>query len=128
MKPQLRPQLYDQIRGVCINRKCNPIRINGVEDHVHIFCHLSKEISTADLIRDIKRSSSYWIKHIDPTLGDFNWQSGYGAFNIGNSQREALIKYINHQEEHPKHWSFEDEFKSLLKKYNLSFNEKYFLE
>jgi hypothetical protein len=86
-----------------------------VEDHVHILCRLSKNVAVSDLVRELKRDSSAWIKTEQPTLADFHWQAGYGAFSISPSHVEALREYIQNQEEHHRRETFQDELRRLLR-------------
>jgi hypothetical protein len=58
-------------------------------------------------------------------LDDFYWQNGYGAFSISPSHVEALKKYIANQEQHHRRESFQDEFRRLLRKYKIEFDERY---
>lgn len=92
---------------------------------MHILCRLSKAIDIADLIRDLKRDSSKWIKAEQPQLAEFHWQQGYGAFSISPLHVDALSEYIIQQEEHHRQESFQDEFCRLCKKYGLEIDERY---
>ena len=99
--------------------------MGGVEDHVHILCRHSKNIAVAAFLGELKRDSSKWVKQQDTCLADFHWQGGYGAFSIGYSQVNDLINYIENQEAHHKTKTFQEEYRELLKKYNVPFDEKY---
>ena len=77
------------------------------------------------MVKEVKRGSSLWIKTKDPGLKQFAWQSGYGIFSIGYSQLAAVRSYIARQEEHHRQVSFQDEFRLLLSKYNIDFDERY---
>ena len=74
---------------------------------------------------DIKRDSSCWIKKQDRHFNNFYWQRGYGAFSIGQSQVETVTNYIKRQKEHHKKQNFQDEFRALLRKYEIDFDERY---
>ena len=74
---------------------------------------------------EIKRGSSRWIKERFDGLAGFAWQNGYGAFSIGQSQVERVTRYIERQEEHHQRVSFQDEFRALLKKYQVEYDERY---
>jgi putative transposase len=54
--------LYKYIWGVIDNKKCKLHRINGVSDHIHIAIDLHPTIALASLVKDIKLSSSDWMK------------------------------------------------------------------
>ena len=99
--------------------------VGGVEDHVHILCRLSRTSSIAELVRELKRESSKWIKTKDEALWDFHWQDGYGAFSISPSHVEELRTYIANQEMHHRQESFQDEFRRILKKYGVEYDERY---
>ena len=58
-------------------------------------------------------------------LADFGWQEGYGAFSIGISQIDDTVAYIARQEEHHRKQSYQDEFRAILKKHGVEWDEKY---
>jgi REP element-mobilizing transposase RayT len=97
----------------------------GVEDHVHLLCALSRTCNAAEMVKEVKRGSSMWIKTKSADLQDFAWQSGYGIFSVGFSQIESVKEYIAGQEEHHRKVSFQDEFRQLLKRYEIEFDEQY---
>ena len=102
-----------------------PILINGVEDHVHILCVLSKNIALAKLIEEIKRHSSRWIKTKDDHYSQFAWQAGYGGFSVSPALHDKTKWYIENQEEHHKKMTFKEELVAFLKEYGIDYNEKY---
>ena len=110
----LREELHRYLGGILSNLECQPIIVGGVEDHVHLLCALSRTCEPAELVKEVKRSSSIWLKTKSPDLHDFAWQSGYGMFSIGFSQIESVRNYIATQEEHHRKVSFQDEFRQLL--------------
>ena len=92
---------------------------------MHLLFTLSRVQTMADVIKEVKRGSSVWIKQRTSELGDFAWQTGYGVFSIGFSQKDAVTTYISNQEEHHQKVSFQDEFRALLQRYEISFDERY---
>jgi hypothetical protein len=78
--------------GTLKNLDCHPIKIGGVEDHVHVFSSLSKNIAFSDLVGRLKGSSSKRLK--EKGLSDFAWQNGYGAFSVSESNVESVSAYI----------------------------------
>jgi putative transposase len=92
---------------------------------VHLLCALSRTCTPADVVKEVKRGSSLWIKSKSAGLYDFSWQSGYGMFSIGFSQIPDLKQYILKQEEHHHRLSFQDEFRTLLQRYDIEFDERY---
>lgn len=86
---------------------------------------LPKKIDVPDLIGDIKRDSSVWIKKQDKIFENFYWQKGYGAFSIGQSQVETISNYIKNQKAHHKKHDFKSEYRAWLEKYEIEFDENY---
>jgi len=122
-----REQLFRYIWGILKNKKCHLYRINGMEDHIHILTSLHPSIALSRLVKDLKVVSSKFIKEnqVFPNFG--SWQSGYGAFTYSYDAKENLIAYIKNQEEHHKNISFLDEYKTLLKEFDIDFEEKYLI-
>ena len=121
----IRKECHAYLAGTCKNLGSPSLIEGGVEDHVHILCFLSKIEGVSVLIRELKRESSQWLKTKGPGLESFYWQSGYGAFSISPSHVDALKEYIANQEEHHRQESFQDEFRRLLTKYGIEYDERY---
>jgi len=122
---ELQKELYAYITTVCKEHESPVQKIGGISDHIHILIALSRSITVAKLVREIKTSSSRWIKTKGGYYQFFSWQNGYGAFSIGHSGIQKCIRYIADQQEHHKRISFQEEFLKLLKKYQVEFDEKY---
>ena len=101
------------------------VAINAWHDHVHILFALSKNHSLSQVVMEVKRATSKWIKTQGKAFAKFHWQSGYGAFSIGQSGVEEVKTYIANQAEHHRVKSFEEEFRSFLKRYQVEFDERY---
>jgi REP element-mobilizing transposase RayT len=121
----LREELHRYLGGILAHLDCQPIIAGGVEDHVHLLCALSRTCNAADMVKEVKRGSSLWLKTKGPDLRDFAWQNGYGIFSVGFSQVGTVKEYIAGQEEHHRKISFQDEFRQLLKRYEIEFDERY---
>jgi len=121
----MREELHCYVGGILNNLNCQPIIVGGVEDHVHLLCALSRTCQAAEMVKEIKRGSSVWVKSKSRGLQDFAWQNGYGIFSIGFSQIAAVRKYVAGQEEHHREVSFQDEFRQLLRRYEIAFDERY---
>ncbi|MDZ4819727.1 MAG: IS200/IS605 family transposase [Planctomycetota bacterium] len=122
---QIRRETEGYLVGICRQQGCPSLQIGAVEDHVHILCRQGKAIDVAELVRELKRDSSKWLKTQSPALAEFHWQKGYGAFSISPSHIPQLRKYIANQEEHHRTESFQEEFRRLCKKYHLELDERY---
>jgi putative transposase len=123
--PEIEPDLFGYINGIVENNKSKLILANGTENHVHLLVSLGKIISISELIGDIKRDSSKWIKLKGKEFRDFHWQEGYGAFSVGQTQVKEVMKYIAKQKAHHTRKSFENEFRDFLKKYEIEYDERY---
>jgi putative transposase len=121
----VREELHRYMGGILANHDCQPLIIGGVEDHVHILSTLSRTCEASELVKEVKRGSSLWLKSKGPDLSEFAWQNGYGIFSVGFSQVEAVRKYIAEQEEHHQKATFQDEFRELLRRYEIEFDELY---
>ena len=120
-------KLYKYIWGIIDSKDCHLYRINGIEDHIHIFSDLHPSIALADYIKDIKVASNEWMKE-SGLFPDFEgWQIGYGAFTYNIKQKDIIIEYVKNQKEHHKNETFYDEFKRLLIENGIQFDEKYML-
>ncbi|MCD8177889.1 MAG: transposase [Tannerellaceae bacterium] len=123
--PQHAGELYNYLGGIIKQNDSFPIRIGGTEDHIHILCSLSKTLTVAKLVEEIKRNSSRWIKTVAKSYRYFSWQRGYGAFSVSSSHRRIVIEYINNQKKHHLKRTFQEEFELLLEKYNVEYNKEY---
>lgn len=101
------------------------IAINACHDHLHVLFTLSKNYPLSRVVMEVKRATSKWLKRQAPGLAKFHWQAGYGAFSIGQSGVEEAKAYIARQAEHHRRKTFEQEFRTLLKRYEIEFDERY---
>ncbi len=122
---EIENELFSYLGGICKNLECNPIKVGGYKDHVHILCLLSKKISLMDVIEKVKSNSSKWIKTKGEQYSDFYWQNGYGAFSVNPTELDIVVSYIENQEEHHQKRTFQEEFLAFLKKYNVEYDDKY---
>lgn len=117
--------LYAYIGAIIKDNGSIPILINGTNDHVHILCVMSKNIALANLVEEIKRHSSRWIKTINPYYLQFAWQGGYAGFSVSQSIHDKTKLYISNQEEHHKRMTFKEELIAFLKEYEIEYDERY---
>ncbi len=117
--------LFGYMHGIVENNKSKLIAANGTANHVHLLISLGKVISISELIGDIKRDSSVWIKTQDAQFKNFHWQEGYGAFSIGQSQVGTVMKYIANQKEHHQKKTFENEMREFYRRYDIEYDERY---
>ena len=125
IKPDVESELYAYMGGILKENKCVPIAINGIENHVHVLCIQSKNIALADLLEELKRNSSRWIKTKGIGYVNFAWQGGYGCFSVSQSKVEVVKRYIENQKQHHKTESVKEEYIRFLKEYGVEYNEDY---
>jgi REP-associated tyrosine transposase len=125
VEADLRERTHGYLAGICRNQDSPALIIGGVEDHVHILCRLGKQMAVSELVRELKRDSSSWVKtqHVD--MASFHWQTGYGAFSISPGHVVDLKPYIANQIEHHRKESFQDEFRRVCAKYGVEIDERY---
>ena len=125
IQPDFKEELYKYITGIVKNQGQKLISINGMSDHVHILIGLRPAMALADLVKEIKSDSTNFINKKKWVRGRFSWQEGYGAFSYGHSQLDTIIRYIKNQEKHHQRRSFKDEYLTLLRKFDIAFDDKY---
>ena len=120
---EIRSELYAYLGGLVKEQKGIPIRINGVNDHVHMLVTLPPTMNVSDAMRFIKTNSSRWINR---KFGrPFAWQKGYGAFSVSSSQVPRVVAYIANQERHHSRFDFENEFLTMLRNSRVEFDEEF---
>ncbi len=125
------PFIYDEIAlrlhaylaGTARELGCECFRAGGIADHVHLALRLPTTKAAADVVSRVKTSSSAWMKEQGTVT--FAWQRGYGLFSVGPGDLDALVRYIDSQREHHTRRSFQDELRTFLTKYGVSFDERY---
>ena len=120
-------ELLRYIWGILKNKKCKRYRINAVSDHLHLVCGLHPKVALADLVQEIKVSTSIWIKREKLYPQFKGWAEGYGAFTISLREKEATLRYVMNQQEHHKKADFRGEYIKLLNENGVAFDDKYLL-
>ena len=115
------PELHGYLSGITKNLGGQTLEINGMPDHIHIVTQLDLKIGFPDYMRELKASSSKWVRRNHSSK--FAWQRRYGAFTVSESALETVRRYVRNQKKHHLGQSFEDEYKSLLRKHRVEFDE-----
>jgi REP element-mobilizing transposase RayT len=123
--PKIESELFPYMAKIFRENDSPSLTINGIEDHVHCLFLLSKKIPICDVVEEVKKSSSKWIKTKGVEYKNFYWQHGYGAFSVSQSGIEAVKNYIARQKIHHRKKTFKAEFVELLKKYEIDYDERY---
>jgi putative transposase len=125
---QWKDELHKYIAGIIKGKEQKSIIVNGMPDHIHAFIGIKPAISVSDLVRDIKNNSSNFINEKKFVKGKFSWQEGYGAFSYSHSHIKNVYNYILNQETHHRIMTFKEEYLEFLKKFEITYNEKYLFE
>ncbi len=121
----IRREMHVYLGGVCRDLDCQAPKVGGTADHIHILCILGRTVTIADLVGDLKRASSKWIKTKGRFLSRFYWQNGYGVFSVGRSEVDRIKTYIERQDEHPRKKAFQKEYRLFLEAYGVVYDERY---
>ena len=125
---EFKEEIFHYMCGIARNRNCQILKINGMPDHIHMLALISPSISISDFVHAIKGTTSKWIKSKFPKMHLFEWQAGYSSFSVSESQRIAVVRYIEQQEEHHKTRTFAEELEMWLKKNRISYESQHFLD
>ena len=125
IRSSVESELYAYGTTVLKNMDCPALTMNGMADHVHVLFAHSRVKTIADVVEELKTSTSKWMKTRGPDLSGFRWQSGYGAFSVSQANTDQVTQYIRDQREHHRARSFQDELRALLVRHNVSFDERY---
>ena len=117
--------LYEYLGGICKGLECNPVKIGGYKNHVHILCLLSRKVAQMKLLEELKKQSSKWIKTKGDRYSGFYWQDGYGIFSVNPTQIDVVTEYISNQKKHHRKMTFKEELLAFLKKYGIDYDERY---
>ncbi|HEV3163540.1 MAG TPA: IS200/IS605 family transposase [Isosphaeraceae bacterium] len=117
--------LHKYLTTVLHNQGSPALAINGTTDHIHILFALASTVRLRDVVEEIKKNPSKWIKTQGPEYQSFAWQAGYGAFSLGQSNINPARKYIAGQKEHHLNCTFQEEFRAFLVEYEITHDERY---
>jgi len=123
IRPDFEGELYAYLAGIVKNCAGSPLEINGMPDHIHLLIRLGVELRFPDFMRGLKAGSSRWIRQRYDQK--FSWQRRYGAFTVSESVADKVRKYIRNQKQHHIGQTFEDEYKGLLIKHRIEFDERF---
>jgi REP element-mobilizing transposase RayT len=128
IKEELRENLQKYIAGIITGNKQKLYAIYCMPDHTHVFISYQPNIAISDIARDIKASSSGWLKGQHPSLKSFSWQEGFGAFSYSKSQSKNVVGYVLNQPIHHKKKTFEQEYIAFLKALDVEYDTRYLFE
>jgi len=123
--PEIESELYAYLATVFRACASPALKIGGDKDHIHVLFSLSRTKNIAEVVEEIKKRSSKWIKTKGEEFENFQWQGGYGIFSVSESKAAAVKQYIASQKEHHARVDFQSEYRELLRKYKVEYDERY---
>ena len=125
LTPAVEPELFAYIGSITRNMDSPLLAANGVSDHIHLLISMDKKVSMSNLMENVKKDSSKWLKTMGREFAEFHWQDGYAGFSIGKSMQADVEEYIAGQKEHHQQVGFKAELLAFLKKYDVDYDERY---
>ena len=123
--PEHEPRLYNYIGGIVRSAGGISLALNGTEDHIHLLTKLRPDCALSDVLRDLKANATGWMHDVFPSLKNFSWQRGYGAFTVSQSNVEEVRNYIARQKQHHRKTSFREEFIQFLQENGIEYDERF---
>jgi putative transposase len=121
----LHPDLFPYIGGIIRGEGGKLLEIGGMSDHIHLLAKLKPTKSISEMLNRIKAKSSKWANPEKFSRRKFAWQDGYAAFSVSESQIKIVRRYIKNQKSHHRRQSFQDEYRALLVRHGIEFDERY---
>ena len=118
-----RDELFRYIWSLLNNKRCRLLRINGMPNHIHIFVDIHPTVALSQLVADIKRESSRWMKSCGLYPNFDKWAKEYFATSKSVADKITVIEYIKNQEKHHMRVPFEDEIREMFAENNWEWNE-----
>lgn len=125
---ELKARLFPYMGGILRELGGTPLLINGPADHVHLLFLTPTKTTLSELVGKLKANSSGWVHREFSDRGTFAWQTGYAAFSVSHSQKQAVLNYIANQEEHHRKLTFKEELVMFLKKHEIAYDERFIFE
>jgi putative transposase len=125
ISPEIEQRVWAYIGGIARKHKMTALQVGGVEDHIHALVTAPAIHAPSQIAQFLKGESSMWIHGEFPKLRDLSWQDGYAAFTVSKSNIPSVIKYIQNQREHHKKKTFQEEYRELLEKHGVEYDERY---
>ena len=123
--PEIEAELQRYIAGIIGNLDSRCIAVNGTENHVRTLVSVGKTMAISNLVREVKKGSTSWLRRHEAVTRDFSWQDGYGRFSVGRSELPAVCCYIAALKEHHRRVTYVEEFVSLLDEHGVAYDARY---
>jgi putative transposase len=118
-------RVWAYIGGIARKHKMTALQVGGVEDHIHALVTAPPIYAPSQIAQFLKGESSKWIHEEFREMRGFGWQDGYGAFTVSKSNIPEVVRYIQNQREHHRKKTFQEEYRELLEKHDIEYDERY---
>ena len=125
LTPEIEQRVWAYTGGVARKHNLVAVQVGGFDDHIHALVMAPPTLAPSQIAQYLKGDSSKWIHETFPELQEFAWQIGYGAFTVSKSGVDATVRYIQGQRKHHQKRGFQDEYRELLQKYGVEYDEQY---
>ncbi len=117
-------RFHEYLGGTMRGLDAVPLKIGGVADHVHLLIGCKTTHRPSDLVREIKKSATAWVRE---TVGfePFAWQDGYSIFSVSPDACSKVAAYIANQAEHHRTRSFQEELLLMLEQAGIEYDPKF---
>ena len=124
LNEEIRPRVHGYLATIIRNLDSPWVVVGGVSDHVHVLFDMGKMVAPVKFVELVKRDSSKFVKTLGVQYTNFYWQRGYGMFSVGPQDRDRAEHYVRNQPEHHRRRTFQDEYRAMLTRYGIEFNEQ----
>jgi REP element-mobilizing transposase RayT len=121
----IRPRVHGYLATIIRDLDSPWVVVGGVADHVRILFDMGKMVAPVKFVEQVKRESSKFVKTLGAQYAKFYWQRGYGMFSVSPRDRDEAEQYVRNQEEHHRQRTFQDEYRAMLTRYGIEFDEQY---
>ena len=115
-------ELWRYVVGLAYAKHIHVVAAGGTSNHLHLLILLPQTMTLSKAMQELKANTSRWLRE---TSNKFQWQEGYGAFSVSQSQRVTVAEYIANQAEHHRTRTFEDEFQATLQKSGIQYDPRF---
>jgi putative transposase len=121
----LEQRIWSYLARIAVHHDMTALKVGGLDDHLHLVLGLPPTLSVSKAVQLLKGNSSRWIRLTFPELEAFRWQDGYGAFTVSASALSATVSYVERQRENHERRTYQDEFRGLLHRHGITYDERY---
>ena len=122
---EIEGRIWSYVGGIARKHRMTALQVGGVEDHIHALVAAPATLAPMQMAQFLKGDSSKWMHGEFPRLAGFAWQDGYGAFTVSRSNVSSVMTYIQNQREHHRKRTFQEEYRELLEKHGIEYDERY---